>query len=61
MREPIFEIRYQDSKRFKIYENGKIEGFPDGAIIFNHIPARISEVQANCILSDSCPSKKETS
>lgn len=43
--EPIFEIIDGD-KHYKIYENGKIEGFNKGAIVFNRIPGRIWRVIA---------------
>ncbi len=36
MKEPIFEIKHGDN-HYKIYENGMIEGFPEGCYIVNRI------------------------
>ena len=44
--EPIFEVIVAD-KHYKIYENGRIEGFEPGAIVKNRIRARMRREMLN--------------
>ncbi|MDP1594156.1 MAG: hypothetical protein Q8L80_07930 [Gallionella sp.] len=39
---PIFEVVYLDGRRYRIFADGRIEGFPDGAIISNGILAWVN-------------------
>ena len=48
-------------KHYKIYEDGRTEGFEPDAIIVNRYPIEIARIQGSAILSDSCPSKNLTS
>lgn len=62
--QPIFEIIDGD-KHYKIYENGKIEGFNKGAIVFNRIPGRIwriiaKEKKLQKLIFDCLPAADET-
>ena len=44
--EPIFEVFSMDKKHhYKIYENGRIEGFPKGMVIFNRIIPKVHQLQ----------------
>jgi hypothetical protein len=47
---PIFEIQYNNN-HYKIYENGKIEGFPEGGLVVNRIQATMAERIAKWIES----------
>lgn len=41
---PAFEVRDRSGKSFKIWADGRIDGFPDDAtIVFNRIPLLINE------------------
>lgn len=33
-----FEVRGPDGRVWKIYADGRTEGFPDGSVIFNRLP-----------------------
>ncbi len=53
MNKPLFEVRCNDSKtHYKIYEDGRIEGFEPGAIIVNRIAPKIAALQASISLSE---------
>ncbi len=41
----IFEVIDED-KHYRIYENGKVEGFGEGAIILNRIPVVFAQRMA---------------
>lgn len=47
-KEPIFEVRSGDHV-YRIWDNGKIEGFPDGAQINNRIPLAFAQLEAENI------------
>lgn len=49
MEKADFEVRSPDGHVWKIYEDGRTEGFPAGSVIFNRIPQRRAE---------SCPTSK---
>jgi hypothetical protein len=49
--QPIFEIRYADGKVCKIYEDGDIEKFPNGAMIVNGFRARMDVHIGKILLS----------
>jgi len=51
MTEPIFEVIDGD-KHYKIYENGRIEGFPSGCTVINGIPIKIAEICAHFFKRD---------
>ncbi len=50
MKQPIFEIIYEDN-HYKIYENGTIEGFPDGGCVVNKIQIVLAQRIAKWIES----------
>lgn len=41
--EVLFEVLYRDGRRFAVYTNGAIEGFPEGAMIHNCYPRLVSD------------------
>jgi len=50
MKKPIFEVMNKDlSQHFKIYENGRIEGFPEGMLIINRIYPLLNKLRAKGI------------
>lgn len=38
MEQAAFEVRSPDGHVWKVYEDGRIEGFPVGCVVFNRIP-----------------------
>lgn len=34
---PVFEVHGQDGHVWKVYENGRTEGFPEGSLILNRL------------------------
>ena len=50
MEQPIFEILHKDN-HYKIYENGAIEGFPEGCCAINGIQIVIAQRIAKWIES----------
>ncbi len=50
MKQPIFEIIYKDN-HYKIYENGTIEGFPEGGCVVNKIQIVLAQRIAKWIES----------
>ena len=56
---PLFELRGQNGHVWKLYENGRIEGFPDGTVIINRavpligaLRSRIKNFPASGIAND---------
>ena len=48
--EPVFIIIDRATgHEYKIYRNGKIEGFPSGCVIFNRIPLLLKKAVAEKI------------
>ena len=45
MKEAIFEVQWEH-RTWRIYEDGTIEGFPVGSIIFNRILGRLNQLRA---------------
>ena len=44
--EPAFEVRSGESV-WRIYADGRIEGFPEGSIVYNRIPLLMHMEHAN--------------
>jgi hypothetical protein len=44
--EPAFEIHTTDGHAFKVYDDGRVEGFPVGVRVVNRIPRCIAEAVA---------------
>lgn len=46
--EPIFELKYPSGAHsYKIWANGRIEGFNDGIVVINRIPELIAKLKQN--------------
>jgi hypothetical protein len=43
MDRPVIQLHHPDGRVWKIWENGRYEGFPDGTFIMNSIPSRIAQ------------------
>ena len=58
--ELLFELRSPDGKAWKLYLDGRTEGFPDGALLLNHalplVNALIGEVL--CPIKQTAPGKQ---
>lgn len=50
-----FEVKSPDGHVWKIYADGRIEGFPEGSVIFNRIPAFVYGLLNR---AESCPTSK---
>ena len=46
MKQPVFEILYENN-HYKVYDDGKLEGFPAEGVIINRIPVRVAEKVAH--------------
>jgi hypothetical protein len=47
MRQMLFKVSCPSGREYVIYDNGEIQGFEDGAIIFNNYPQLLaSEIQS---------------
>ena len=59
MRE-AFRIIEPSGKTYRIYANGKIEGFEEPAIIYNRIPALMRGYSSSISQGSPCPTSSET-
>lgn len=53
MGKAAFEIHAKDGRAWKIYVDGRTEGFPEGSVIFNRIPLQVRSGS----FAESCPTK----
>ena len=53
MQSAAFEVRSPDGHVWKVYADGRTEGFPEGSTIFNRIPQ-----QAYAMRAESCPTSR---
>jgi len=51
--EAIFEVHSRDGHTWKIYENGKIEGFPRDVWIVNNIFLRLCSLRSGIMYPDT--------
>ena len=50
-----FKIIEPSGKTYRVYEDGRIEGFKSGAIVINRIPMLLREAQRSISSESACP------
>ncbi len=50
-----FKIIEPSGKTYRVYEDGRVEGFKSGSIVFNRIPMLLREAQHSISSESACP------
>ena len=50
-----FKVIEPSGKTYRVYQDGRIEGFEDGAVVVNRIPLLMREAQRSISSESACP------
>ena len=57
----VFRVALQDGREYRCYTDGTIEGFPEGAMVFNYWPALLALELSRASAAPACPTSNVTS